>query len=129
MINLDKRKLDALINISCDQLNLNIDKFIKGGNDRKYADVRKIISMIFCDCKHPSTSFADIGNVLQRNHSSIIQAKDYGKILLETSPDFREKYNLVKTEFNKINWIGDHVVFRDSSRVNNSLIRKAYLGI
>ena len=89
-------KINDIIAFICSDFLISKAELLSKKRIRNYSDARKIISYLLR--KNTLLSFVEIGEILKRDHSTIIMQINTANCLLETDKKFKERLKRLEKE-------------------------------
>ena len=94
---IDKVKdINSLIKAICKEYFITFEELSGKSREEPLPDARKLFGLIATNCLPEKISYNNIGNMLNRDHSTVSYWVKRGKQLLEIDKDFLNKYNKLK---------------------------------
>lgn len=94
----DTEKVERIIYLVCGVTNTPYQFILGKSRSREIVEVRHIA--MYLVCWHTTLSLKAIGKIFNRDHSSVIHARDTVSDLLDTSAEFRYKFKSINDKLN-----------------------------
>lgn len=83
---------DSIINVLCRYFDLNVEKFKNKGRKRHYCDVRNMFTAYIKETYGNQITLTAIGQVVNRDHATVIHYLKKHKELMDCDPEYQSKY-------------------------------------